>query len=169
MTSEGIKDRENNNKIDTRVPAWLMRINCRRPERKQEKKTRGKGIGESHSAVNHGDSTLLKQSPISICSDHQSRLSPRGVSRCPGSFPAPGGAEKGAYNQGRPASSINKSPPLPIPGDLEVQPGCTGCRVHPRCTKALASIIDQDVEYSRGAEGQAQPQRRGASTATEIQ
>ena len=35
---------------------------------------------------------------------------------------------------------------------LEVQPGCTGCRVHPGCTKVLATIVDQDVEYSRGAD-----------------
>jgi hypothetical protein len=35
---------------------------------------------------------------------------------------------------------------------LEVQPGCTGCRVHPGCTKVIATHADQDAEYSRGAE-----------------
>jgi hypothetical protein len=59
-----------------------------------------------------------------------------------------GGAEKGEYNPDPPAATI----PVvssPYPG---VHPGCTGCRVHPGCTKALATNVDQDVEYRRGAE-----------------
>jgi hypothetical protein len=71
-----------------------------------------------------------------------------GVRTCPSLFLGAGGAEKGAYNPNRPAATM-PGVPSPYP---EVQTGCTGCRVHPRCTKALATIIKQDVEYSRGAE-----------------
>jgi hypothetical protein len=82
-------------------------------------------------------------------------------------FPGPGfhlpslflgarGAEKGAHNPDRrPATMPGVSSTYP-----EVQPGCTGCRVHPGCTKVIATIIDQDVEYSRGAEHEA---RKSAS------
>jgi hypothetical protein len=62
-----------------------------------------------------------------------------------------GGAKKGAYNPERRAAASTPGVPSPYP---EVQPGCTGCRVHPGYTKVIATRIKQDVEYSRGAEQQ---------------
>jgi hypothetical protein len=95
--------------------------------------------------VSHGDRTLQWRSR---CAKTSWPAKLAGVSRCrPGSFPGPAGAEKEAHNPDRAAASITAHP-SPYP---EVQPGCTGCRVHPGCTKVIATRIKQDVECSRGA------------------
>jgi hypothetical protein len=108
--------------------------------------------------VNHGERTLQWRSR---CAEISWPAKLAGVSCCPGSFPGPAGAEKEAYNPDRAAASI-PAHPSPYP---EVQPGCTGCRVHPGCTKAIAAIIKQDVEYSRGAEARRRAGGRAESAA----
>jgi hypothetical protein len=89
--------------------------------------------------------TIERQPSTAISAN---KVAGRGVWTCPSLFLGGGGAEKEAHNPDRAAARM---PGVSSPY-LEVQPGCTGCRVHPGCTKSLATRIDQDVEYSRGAE-----------------